>query len=56
MNLQEILQKESVNDQDIAFLVKNMRFLSLEDKIRFGFAAPEEVVAEEVPKKKKITK
>jgi len=37
MNLQEILKKESVNENDIKILIANINNLSTEDKVRFGF-------------------
>jgi len=61
--LEEILKKESVDENDIKVLVANLQFLSYEDKVRFGFIVEEpktvSVVEEEFPvveeKPKKIS-
>lgn len=47
--LEQILKKESVNEQDIKILNANLHLLSEADKLRFGFITKEEVV--EAPKK-----
>lgn len=41
--LEEILNKESVDEKDIAILNSNLHLLSHEDKVRFGFEIAQEV-------------
>lgn len=54
--LEEILKKESVNEQDIKILNANVDLLSTADKVRFGFEIAKEIEEavsspEEKPKK-----
>lgn len=53
--LENVLKKESINESDLAILSKNIKYLSHNDLVRFGFKQGE-VVDEPKAKAKRVKK